>query len=56
LNKVFQLAGCKYEKHKTDANSILSYMTKEDFELFYASGRSQSFNSFVDTLLGESDH
>ena len=56
LNKVFQLAGCKYEKHKTDANSILSYMTKEDFESFYASGRSQSFNSFVDTLLGESNH
>ena len=51
LDKVFQLADCRYEKHKTDANSILSYIGKEDFELLYKSGRSQSFNSFVNTLL-----
>lgn len=51
LDKVFQLAECRYEKHKTDANSILSYIGKDDFELLYNSGRSQSFNSFVDTLL-----
>ena len=52
LDQVFQLSDSRYEKHKTDANSILSYMSKEDFNLLYNSARSQSFNSFVDTLLG----
>jgi len=51
LDRVFQLDGCRYEKHKTDANSILSYVDKSDFQILYDSGRSMSFNSFMNALL-----
>ncbi len=53
LDRVFQLVGCRYEKHKTDANSILSYIDKSDFKALYDSNRSLSFNNFVEALLKE---
>lgn len=51
LNEVFMLSGDTYDKHKSDANSILSCIDKSDFELLYNSGRCQSFRLFVDSLL-----
>lgn len=51
LNEVFQLTGTSYEKHKTDASSILSYMDKSDFEELLKSKRSPTFTNFVKTLL-----
>ena len=51
LNEVFQMAGSSYEKHKSDANSIVSYMDKEDFETLLNSGKSQTFKSFVEALV-----
>lgn len=51
LNEVYQLAGNSYEKHKTDANSILSCMEKFDFEELLKSKLSPTFTNFVRTLL-----
>ena len=51
LNEVYQLAGISYEKHKTDANSILSCMEKLDFEELLKSKLSPTFTNFVRTLL-----
>lgn len=52
LDAVFRKAGSTYEKHRTDANSILSFMDKTDFEALLNSGKSQTFKSFVEALLG----
>ena len=51
LNEVFQMAGSSYEKHKSDAYSIVSCMDKEDFETLLNSGKSQTFKSFVEALV-----
>lgn len=51
LNKVFNIVGSAYEKHKSDANSIMKYMEKMDFEVLLQSGKSQTFKNFVKALV-----
>ena len=51
LNKVFNIVGSTYEKHKSDANSIVGFMEKEDFEVLLESGKSQTFKNFVNALV-----
>lgn len=51
LDRIYGLSGNKYDKHKSDANSILSYLEKDDFERLYESGNCASFRKFADALL-----
>lgn len=51
LNKVFNIVGSTYQKHKSDANSIVRFIEKEDFEVLLESGKSQTFKNFVNALV-----
>lgn len=53
IQKIFELANKPYSKSKSDINTIMSKIQKEDFIELSQSEKCKSFNSFHQTLFSE---
>lgn len=52
LCKILDLKGIKYKKHESDISSLISNLSKVDYELLLDSGKCPSFKSFLTLLIG----
>lgn len=53
LSKIYALVGKQYDKHKSEISSIMSLLTKDDFQQLIYSGKCNTFKMFAESLLGQ---
>lgn len=53
LCKILDLKGIRYNKHESDISSLISKLTKTDYEILLDSGKCASFKTFLALLIGE---
>lgn len=55
LCKILNIKGIEYNKHESDISSLLSKLTKTDYELLLDSPKCQSFKTFMKLLVNDID-
>lgn len=53
LCKILELKGIRYNKHESDISSLISKLTKTDYEILLESGKCASFKTFLRLLIGD---